>query len=328
MPWYPIAHTLPQYVDSSGAPYSGAVLKAYANGTSTNINLATDATGGTTASSMALNASGYPEVSGNEVIPHVDEAYKLSLYATQAAADADTGAIWTIDELTAGPTYDIGYVDDTGAADAYVIAPSPPIKAYAAGQTFSFIADNTNTGAATLNVSGLGAVAIRKAGASVLVANDIAASSVVMVIYDGTNFQLLSNLPASAAPIEATTRMLFQQTAAPTGWTQDTAAALNDVALRLTTGTVTNSTGNDKFSDCFGAVTTAGPVTLTAAQSGLPAHTHEGMTPASTLTPGASNGSATGSTTGPVSGGAQNASASHVHSMNLDYYEAIVCVKD
>lgn len=192
MAWHPIAHTLPQYVDGNGDPHSGAVLKAYANGTSSNISMATDATGGTTATSMALNASGYPEVSGNEIIPHVQESYKLSLYPTQAAADLDSGALWTIDELTVGPTYDEDYVVDTGAADAIVITPSPPIPAYAAGQKFAIKIIATNTGAATVNVNGLGAAAIKKDVSSALTAGDLTIGEIAVIQYDGTNFQLLS----------------------------------------------------------------------------------------------------------------------------------------
>jgi len=328
MPWYPISHTLPQYVDPNGDPYSGGVLKAYSNGTSSNIDLATDATGGTTASSMALNAQGYPEVSGNEVIPHVNESYKLSLYPTQTAADADAGAVWTIDELTAGPTYDEGYFDDTGAADAYVIAPSPPIVAYAAGQTFVFVADNANTTAATLNVNGLGAVAIKKNGASALVASDIVSGGVVVVVHDGSNFQLINTPAASGTPvIEATTRMLFQQTAAPSGWTKVTTAALNDVALRLTTGTVTNSTGNDKFSTVFGSSMTTDGHSLTIAE--LAPHTHTSPW-AANLNVSASGGTdlnsgGTGPATGSTGGGNTHA---HGLTMDLDYYEAIVATKD
>jgi len=97
MAWTPISLLVPQYENGSGVPYSGAVLKAYTAGTSTNISMATDSTGGTTFTSVALNASGYPVHNGSIVIPHVSEAYKLALYATQAAADANTPAIWSID---------------------------------------------------------------------------------------------------------------------------------------------------------------------------------------------------------------------------------------
>ncbi len=99
MAWTPIDLIVPQYVDVNGTPYSGAVLKAYAAGTTTNIVMATDSTGGTTFTSIALNSLGYPSNSGSICIPYVQEAYKLALYATQAAADANTPAIWSIDNL-------------------------------------------------------------------------------------------------------------------------------------------------------------------------------------------------------------------------------------
>lgn len=100
MAWTPIQLTVPQYVDTNGNPYSGAVLKAYSAGTSTNTSMATDSTGATTFTSIALNANGYPSHSGSICIPHIDQTYKLALYATQAAADANTPAIWSIDNLT------------------------------------------------------------------------------------------------------------------------------------------------------------------------------------------------------------------------------------
>ena len=100
MTWYPIAFLPPQYSDSAGTPYSGAVLKAYADGTTTVISMATGSDGATTATSFALNASGFPVSAGNAVIiPHIQEDYKLALYPDQASADADSGAIWTVDNI-------------------------------------------------------------------------------------------------------------------------------------------------------------------------------------------------------------------------------------
>ena len=83
------------------------------------------------------------------------------------------------------------YASETGSADAYAIGPSPAITAYAAGQRFMFVAGNTNTGASTLNVSALGTKAIQKLG-SALVAGDITANDLVSVVYDGTQFQMIS----------------------------------------------------------------------------------------------------------------------------------------
>jgi len=99
MALFPISHTVPQYVDTSGNPHSGAVLKAYSSGTLNTISMATDSTGDTTAATITLNADGYPAVSGTIIIPYINEKYKLALYATQAAADADTGPIWIPDGI-------------------------------------------------------------------------------------------------------------------------------------------------------------------------------------------------------------------------------------
>jgi hypothetical protein len=73
------------------------------------------------------------------------------------------------------------------------------------------------------------------------------------------------------------TRMLFQQTAAPTGWTKDVTAAINNGALRTVTGSVVNG-GTAEFTTAFtsrtpaGANAASGATTLTTAQ--MPAHTH------------------------------------------------------
>lgn len=64
------------------------------------------------------------------------------------------------------------------------------------------------------------------------------------------------------------TRMLFQQTSAPTGWTKD--ASHNDKALRVVSGTV-GSGGSVDFSNLFGRTATDAH-TLTAAQ--MPGHGH------------------------------------------------------
>lgn len=100
MTWLPIAQTPPQYEDLNGLPASGYVLKFYAAGTTTNINLATDSTGGTQESDVVLDSRGFPSLSNTVFIPHLDQTYKITLYATQAAADSDTGAIWSVDNIT------------------------------------------------------------------------------------------------------------------------------------------------------------------------------------------------------------------------------------
>lgn len=101
MAWSPISlYLLPLINTTTMQPYSGAVLKAEAAGTTTAIQFATDSTGNTLVDEVDINSAGWPEVSGNIVIPHINQDYKLILYPTQAAADSGTGAIYTLDNLT------------------------------------------------------------------------------------------------------------------------------------------------------------------------------------------------------------------------------------
>jgi hypothetical protein len=55
---------------------------------------------------------------------------------------------------------------------------------------FAFIAANTNTGAVTININGLGAKDITKQGTTALVSGDIPSGIVVNIVYDGTRFQM------------------------------------------------------------------------------------------------------------------------------------------
>jgi len=125
MSWYPIAYLPPQLENASGMPYSGAVLKAYAAGSSTNIPMATDYTGVTTAATMLLNASGYPTYLGTIVIPHLQQNYKLALYPDQASADANSGAIWTVDNVQIAPSTNssfIQYFDGDGVTPTFTLS--------------------------------------------------------------------------------------------------------------------------------------------------------------------------------------------------------------
>lgn len=192
--YYPIAYTVPQYEDANGNPYSGAVLKAYRAGTTTNIPFATGSDGVTTATSIALNANGNPEVSGSVVIPYLSEDYKLSLYPSQSAADSNTGAVWTVDELplsgNANAVRYLGYSADTGSADAYILSPSPAISAYETGMVVTLKPTNANTGASTLSVSGLSAKDIKDANGNAISAGQLNTSGIFQLTYNGTYFVL------------------------------------------------------------------------------------------------------------------------------------------
>jgi hypothetical protein len=88
---------------------------------------------------------------------------------------------------------------DTGTANAYVIALSPAITAYAAGQAITFKAANASTTASTLNVNTLGTKVLKKLNDQDIASGDIESGSIVSAVYDGTSFQVTSQLASSAA---------------------------------------------------------------------------------------------------------------------------------
>lgn len=110
---------------------------------------------------------------------------KMSVAPASAATPI---AVGTNDPRVNGNNYGVS----AAGTDAYAITLSVSPGAYAAGQVFSFKADVANTGAATLNVNGLGAKTIKKNGSSDLEDNDITVGEIVTVVYDGTDMQMVS----------------------------------------------------------------------------------------------------------------------------------------
>lgn len=86
------------------------------------------------------------------------------------------------------------YAADAGASDAYAVTLSPVPSAYTTGMVVNFKANTVNTGEATLNVNGLGAKIIKKNKDQTLANGDIKAGQLVTVIYDGTDFQMQSQI--------------------------------------------------------------------------------------------------------------------------------------
>ncbi len=84
----------------------------------------------------------------------------------------------------------------TGSGNAYALT-FPGVYTYTNGIEVTFKANFTNTGAATINITNsagtvLGAKTIKKQASADLSANDILSGQVVTLVYDGTNFQMVS----------------------------------------------------------------------------------------------------------------------------------------
>lgn len=106
-------------------------------------------------------------------------------YVEKIAIDAQSGK-WT-------------YVIAGGSDNALTAAlvPSPP--SLTAGMSIRIKASLSNTGAATLNLNGLGAKSIVRANGNPLKANDIVGGQVIDLSYDGDKFQV-SNLNPALLP--------------------------------------------------------------------------------------------------------------------------------
>ena len=112
------------------------------------------------------------------------------------------------DGVNAGRIQDGGLIfqaTDSGSANTYAIALTPAVTAYVAGQVFHFKAANASSGASTLNVNALGAKNIKKKNDQDIAAGDIEQNAIVSVIYDGTSFQMLSQLGTSAGSMSSFT---------------------------------------------------------------------------------------------------------------------------
>jgi hypothetical protein len=87
---------------------------------------------------------------------------------------------------------DISFSDDSGSANAYVASLEIAPEEYKAGMVVRFNPASGNTGSSTINVNSLGLKTIKKNVSEDLSEGDIAIGKICSVIYDGTNFQLLT----------------------------------------------------------------------------------------------------------------------------------------
>jgi len=80
---------------------------------------------------------------------------------------------------------------DTGTATGHVLAPSTALVGYTPMLCLLYRANITNTGALTVNVSGLGVRSIKTMAGADPTAGDIVAGYPMLLMYDGTNFVTL-----------------------------------------------------------------------------------------------------------------------------------------
>jgi hypothetical protein len=243
----------------------------------------------------------------------------------------------------------------TGAAFNVYAPPSPKTYViYNASAHTATIFNSTVIG----NTTAAGTGVVVPAGESLTVFTDGAdfrvQASAAPTQAPGTNNAKLANTAFVQTAIQAFlpsgTKMLFQQTAAPTGWTKDTTH--NNKALRVVSGTA-GSGGSVAFTTAFasqavsgsiGSTTAGGTVanhTLSTARIPSHSHTTTGFRtlsgPVSFGGTGATMGASSG--TGNTGGGEAHShgfsGASHTHSftgsaidLEVQYVDLIIATKD
>ena len=160
-----------------------------------------------------INSAGQPVVANTVISATVFNALTSDLATGLSTAITKDGQTTITNNIPFGSNKITGLGSGTAAADAANLGQvqstvaklitvtgtdtitgsmSPQLTAYAAGQLFYFVANAANTGAVTLNIDSLGAKSITRDGSSALAAGDINSGEVVVVIYDGTRFQMIN----------------------------------------------------------------------------------------------------------------------------------------
>lgn len=93
----------------------------------------------------------------------------------------------------------LSYLGSSSGTNTITAAATPALPSYSAGQVFAFIAGGANTGATTININSLGAKNVFRQsniGPTACVGGEIASGQIVMVSYDGTQFQIINSTPS------------------------------------------------------------------------------------------------------------------------------------
>ncbi len=83
-----------------------------------------------------------------------------------------------------------GYSEATGTNAYAATFQFPGNSNITEGMTFKIKFLNANTGASTLNINGIGALALKKEVTEALQSGDIIAGAIYIIYFDGINFQI------------------------------------------------------------------------------------------------------------------------------------------
>ena len=145
-----------------------------------------------------------------------------------------------------------------GTADAITLSPTPGISAYAAGQTFTFKAASTNTGAMTVDVSTVGSGALVWPNGAAMAAGDIVSGGVYEIAVSAAT--PVFHLQNSSYPALPRTGGTLSGATSVTATLTMTSAAFNE-AVRVD---VASATTTDIGAAASNYVRVTGTTTITA----------------------------------------------------------------
>lgn len=273
-----------QFLDANGAPLTGGLLYSYLSGTTTPATTYTSRDGGTNNTNpIVLDAAGRTPA---EIWLDGGVLYKFVLTSSTYAQIGTYDSIPAINDTTS-----ISNLITVAGTNALTGLATPTLGGYAAGAQYSFIAQNTNTAAVTIDIDTLGVKSITKFGTTALAAGDIVAGALTLIEYDGTRFQLINvtnnnfkyisepttiSATASTGTINydvATQSIVYYTTAATANWTMNfrasSAATLNSLMSIGQTITVTFMATQGATAYYNSAVTIDGTSVTPKWQSGI-----------------------------------------------------------
>lgn len=170
------------------------------------------------------------------------ETTRYALVKPEVGASADSwGGKWN--QNADDTDVLLSAITTAGSANAYTLTTGLSLAAYVSGQSFLIKASFTNSGAATLNVDGLGAKSLVKGASTALASGDITSGAIYRVAYNGTNFCVLNAGAGSYQPLDATLTAL-----AALSWSSGSPVlqftAADTVSLTLTPSVTTVTTAS------------------------------------------------------------------------------------
>lgn len=177
-----------KFFANSGVPLNGGKLFSYLATTSTKTSTYSDAAGSSlNANPIILSFRGEADV---YIEPN--KGYKFVL-APSTDSDPPTNPIWTVDNVRSSQLITLYGGVDAGTTNAYVLTFAANFTAYTDGTVIYWIPSNSNSGASTININGLGPVAIVNQDGSALSAGQLTANQTAVIMYLGGSFLLLSS---------------------------------------------------------------------------------------------------------------------------------------